>query len=913
MENQSEGRIEVLFHAARERAAGAERCAYLDGACGNDGDLRARVDALLAAHDEAAGFLESPALERPGEAPGASIGPYKLLQEIGEGGMGIVYMAEQEKPVTRKVALKVIKLGMDTKQVIARFEAERQALAMMDHPHIARVLDAGATETGRPYFVMELVRGVAIDAYCDTHKLPTGERLALFAEVCRAVQHAHQKGVIHRDLKPNNVLITSHDGRPVPKIIDFGVAKATNQKLTERTLFTEFRQIIGTPEYMSPEQAEMSGLDVDTRSDIYSLGVLLYQLLTGTTPVDPGDLRTAGFEEMTRLIREEEPHAPSTRISKLGADAESIARSRRSDAGALSRRLRGDLDWIVMKALEKDRTRRYETAAAFAQDVQRHLDSRPVEAGRPGAGYRLAKFARRNRKAAAAGALLALVLGLGLLGTTAGFLRARSEADRSSAISASLQDVLALSGPAPAGDAGEVERVLDDVRATFGEQHATLAAVLDTFSMQLRDAGEFERAEELCREALDVWRRAHGDEHLNVALTRARLGSLLRVQGAEDEAESELRAALATLAGDAQARGPAVHNARLELADLVGSRGAFDEADAILGEALDALRTASSVSRFRIIEALESRLVVQLNAGSPAAGETLREIYDETHDFYPEESLLRAVSAMTLGNYLLQHGDGDEAEPYLREAVERFRSGRNPRSPYSVASHDSLFQLLRQRQDPESIREADEVLGQTIELARGYWSEEHYLGNLDHYAGRLLEHGRPADALALIREAHQISYDRGDSLEERERFRDGMAYIAFRVAASPGAPAEDYAAAREAAETALTDEPEHPVMQVALAAALFREGDFERSGELLDGLQAPLSQVGGGLARRASPGDRAFAALVHARLGRDERAREELAALRAALEHQDADGLGPALLAEAEALIEPRSAGAADG
>ena len=421
MQNDSRPELETIFHDASARVRGAEREAYLDGACGGDADLRSRVDALLEAHDAASGILDSPAVEGNREGPGTSIGNYKLLQEIGEGGMGVVYMAEQEKPVRRKVAIKVIKLGMDTKQVIARFEAERQALAMMDHPHIARVLDAGSTDAGRPFFVMELVRGIPVHEYCDKHNLATEERLGLFVDVCRAVQHAHQKGIIHRDIKPTNVLITSHDGRPVPKIIDFGVSKATNQRLTERTLFTEFHQIIGTPEYMSPEQAEMSGLDVDTRSDIYSLGVLLYQLLTGTTPADPTDLRTAAFEEMTRMIREDEPPAPSTRVSKLGEDAEKIAKSRGSDVRSLSKHFRGDLDWIVMKALEKDRTRRYENASAFAEDVNRHLDNRPVEAGPPGASYRFLKFARRNRKTVAASLVLVLVVGLGLAGTTAGF------------------------------------------------------------------------------------------------------------------------------------------------------------------------------------------------------------------------------------------------------------------------------------------------------------------------------------------------------------------------------------------------------------------------------------------------------------------------------------------------------------
>jgi serine/threonine-protein kinase len=382
------------------------RTEFVVRACGTDEALRREVEQLLAADDEAARFLEEPTFvdplaPPPVEGPGTVIGPYKILQELGEGGFGIVYMAEQQEPVKRKVALKIIKLGMDTRQVIARFEAERQALAMMDHPNIAKVLDAGATDSGRPFFVMELVRGIPITEYCDSNNLSTNERLQLFVPVCQAVQHAHQKGIIHRDVKPSNVLVTLHDGKPVPKVIDFGIAKATNQQLTEKTVFTAFRQFIGTPEYMSPEQAEMSGLDIDTRTDIYSLGVLLYELLTGTTPFGSKLLREAAYGEVQRIIREVEPDRPSTRLSTMGEQLTSVARHRRAEPRILSRMLRGDLDWIVMKALEKDRTRRYETPSGLAADIERHLADEPVLAGPPGAAYRLRKFARRHKRMAA--------------------------------------------------------------------------------------------------------------------------------------------------------------------------------------------------------------------------------------------------------------------------------------------------------------------------------------------------------------------------------------------------------------------------------------------------------------------------------------------------------------------------------
>ena len=362
-------------------------------------------ESLLSAYDQAGDFLEVPPfgsgvgfdIPHVAEGPGTVIGRYKLLEKIGEGGMAVVYMAEQQEPIRRKVALKIIKLGMDTRQVIARFEAERQALALMDHPSIAKVLDAGATETGRPYFVMELVTGVSITEYCDKNSLSTKDRLALFLQVCQAVQHAHQKGIIHRDIKPSNVMVTLHDGKPVPKVIDFGIAKATNQKLTEKTLFTRYAHLIGTPAYMSPEQAELSDLDIDTRSDIYSLGVLLYELLTGTTPFSEEELRKAGYIEMQRVIREQEPVKPSTKLSTLGDTLTDIAKCRNCTPDLLRRAIRGDLDWIVMKSLEKDRVRRYETASGLAEDIRRHLEHEPVLARGPSTTYRLRKFLRRHR------------------------------------------------------------------------------------------------------------------------------------------------------------------------------------------------------------------------------------------------------------------------------------------------------------------------------------------------------------------------------------------------------------------------------------------------------------------------------------------------------------------------------------
>ena len=860
-------RLEELFHAALERPAGPERQAYLDGACGGDAELRDNVDALLAAHAEATGFLEEPAVAAKREGPGTTIGPYKLLQEIGEGGMGVVYMAEQTEPVRRKVALKVIKLGMDTKQVISRFEAERQALALMDHANIARVLDAGATDSGRPYFVMELVRGVPIDTYCDQNKLPTRARLELFIDVCRAIQHAHQKGIIHRDLKPSNVLVTSYDGVPVPKIIDFGVAKATNQKLTERTLFTEFRQVIGTPEYMSPEQAEMSGLDVDTRSDIYSLGVLLYQLLTGTTPVDPKELRTAGFEEMTRMIREDEAPAPSTRVSKLGSAADELARSHGSDAGALSKQLRGDLDWIVLRALEKDRTRRYETASDFARDVERHLEDLPVEASPPGALYRLNKVAHRNRRAVTAGAAVLLAVALGLAGTTAGFLRARAEAARSGRIGDSLQEVLAMGDVSRAVERGEVERVLATTGEVFGAEHPTRAAVLDTLAARLHDAGEFDESVELSRQALSIWRQVYGQRHVNAARTLSQLGRTLRAQGEHEGAEQALREAISIL-GDAESATPlSGFEPRLELAQLLGDAGDFEAADELLEQSLAILRASPEPLHFLVMQTLEQRLHLQLSLPDGDPRETLRELYEEGRSFYPDDSRLLGVWALAYARQLHKYGEAEKAEPYAREAVERLRADGAPHSTFYFSSLDLVFQLLRQRTDPETVREVDELMLEIAVIAPQFMELTQAVENQIYAARRLVASGRFGDALDTLMLAHRTADEGGGTERHREGVRDNLTRLAFEAAIEPDLDATIYAKARAAIDLALAAEPEHPAMRVALGAVLYRQGEVAESVRVLASVETPLSELTGGLARNMAPGDHAFGALALAASG----------------------------------------------
>jgi serine/threonine protein kinase/tetratricopeptide (TPR) repeat protein len=640
-------RAKSVFLEAVEGHRPEEWPAFLDRACAGDGALRAAVERLLRARAELGSFQEEARpqpdatveLPTPAEGPGAAVGPYKLVEAIGEGGMGTVYLARQHEPVKRLVALKVIKPGMDSRQVLARFEAERQALALMDHPNIARVLDAGATESGRPYFVMELVKGVPITRYCDDHRLPPNARLELFGQVCAAVQHAHQKGVIHRDLKPSNVLVAPYDGRPVVKVIDFGIAKAAGQPLTDRTLVTGLGAVVGTPEYMSPEQAELNNADVDTRSDVYSLGVLLYELLTGTTPLTRARLKEAALLEVLRLVREEEPPRPSTRLSTTDA-LPSIAACRGLDPKRLSGLVRGELDWIVMKALEKDRSRRYETASGLAADVRRHLAGEAVLAVPPSAGYRLRKFARRNRGGVLVGASVALglLLAVGSLGAAVWVLaasnaevkaeqaqtkaaldravkaeeQARLEATTSRAVrDFFLSDLLRQADMVAQAEMNRLARTgfetkhnptvkelldraaaqltPDKIEAKFPGQPRVQAEILDTLGQTYAGIGETTKAIDHLTRALELYRAALGPDDPATLATRHALGDTYTGSGRFAEAAAEYEWVRAVRAARLGPDAPDTLNTAAELGLVTTYTGRPADAAALLERVGDAM------------------------------------------------------------------------------------------------------------------------------------------------------------------------------------------------------------------------------------------------------------------------------------------------------------------------------------
>ncbi len=564
----------------------------------------------------------------------AQIGPYRILKVLGEGGMGVVFEAEQTSPVHRRVALKVLRPGFEFAEVVARFEAERQALAVMMHESIAKVLDAGASDVGSPYFVMELVRGVPITDYCDANKLATRDRVALFIPVCRAIQHAHQKGVIHRDLKPSNILVTEADGRPIPKVIDFGIAKATGHRLTEKTLITQFGQAVGTPAYMSPEQAEMSGLDVDTRTDIYSLGVVLYEILVGRLPVDPHQLGLPGF--MARLaMRETDPPTPSAMLATLARDRDVLARLRHTDADGLRRQLRGDLDWITMKAMEKDRGRRYDTANGLANDLTRYLADQPVEARPPSTTYRVRKFVRRNKVAVAAIAAVSLAVLAGAAAATVGLVRAtraegraKAEAATARQVSDFLVGLFKVSDPeASRGNAITAREILDSgaakVETDLVSQPLVQARLMNTIGDVYLELGVYPEAGRLLERSLATRERLLGGEAAEVGENLTSLGRLYVRQGKYDAAESTLVRSAEVMEQAVDSEHPGLRRSLQALASLHREKGRYAEADSLSRRVLGVLRATHGPDHPEVAEVTVGLAISQAEQGRPAAAESL--------------------------------------------------------------------------------------------------------------------------------------------------------------------------------------------------------------------------------------------------------------------------------------------------
>ena len=716
------------------------------------------------------GPTEAPTASIPdsGAPPSSTIGPYRLLQQIGEGGMGEVWLAEQSKPVRRRVAVKVIKRGMDTKAFIARFEAERQALAMMDHPTIAKVFDAGETADGRPYFVMEHIKGEPITDYCDTHRLTTAERLDLFTEVCVGVQHAHQKAIIHRDLKPSNVLVAIQDGRPVPKLIDFGVAKALAQPLTEKTMFTELGQMIGTPAYMSPEQAEMSGLNVDTRTDVYSLGVLLYQLLVGALPFDPKKLRQAGYSEMMRILRDEEPPRPSTRLSSLGEASKTFAEKRRTEPAKLRSLLQEDLDWVVMKAIEKDRNRRYETANGLAMDIKRYLANEPVVAGPPSKAYRAKKFVQRNRVSVTAAALVAILLiafgaGMGLL-----YLRSDANLDRalaaeqeSSQVSGFLLELFSVSNPEVArGEEITARQLLDEgarrIESELKAQPELQARLMETMGSAYRDLGLYEPSERLLRGALDRMEGTEADNALFVARLNGGLAWLLTFMGEYDEAAKHDRRAVEILTRHGERHERELAERLTSYSFTILRAGDYHFAEDLARRALDIQERvlepndpAKAVTLFHLAWARQGQM------DYPGAESFYLRALDIRLEAYGEIHPSLGWNLNNLGWLANQQGRYLKSVEWLHRALAVNRELFDIHPEIATNSHN----LGVTYRNAGHFEVAEQLLRRSVRMRREILGPDHawVAKAVDHLAKTRLAAGDPAGAEALLREALAIT------------------------------------------------------------------------------------------------------------------------------------------------------------
>jgi serine/threonine protein kinase/tetratricopeptide (TPR) repeat protein len=780
-------RARQIFESALDLEPKAGRDACIRRQCGEDAALLRQVQALIEAHEAGESFLPGQPTGGPSSAgltmqPGARIARYRLLEKLGEGGCGVVYLAEQEEPVHRRVALKIIKLGMDTRSVTARFEAERQALALMDHANIAKVLDAGATETGRPYFVMELVGGVKITDYCQQNHLDTRQRLDLFMQVCRAIQHAHQKGIIHRDIKPSNVLVATQDGVAIPKVIDFGIAKATQGKLTDQTAFTAFEQFLGTPAYMSPEQAQLGGLDVDTRSDIYSLGVLLYELLTGRTPFDAKELLAVGLEAMRRTICEKEPPTPSTRL-KLDLAAQQAQGPSGPKTKNQNSKIANDLDWIVMKCLEKDRARRYETANGLAMDIERHLSDEPVVAGPPGTFYRLGKFVRRNRTGVAvvAGVTIALLVGVAAslwearqqsllhqkaqtaqINESRERQKAQAEAAKSKLVADFLKDMLRTVRPSIAlgRDTTLLREILDKTAARVGKdltnQPEVEIELRHVLAATYHDLQLYPQAEQMDRETLQLSRARLGPENLYVARSLLGLGLSLLELGKCTEADSYLGESLKLyrkLEGDENTDVALVLNA---LATSSADQGRFAAAEAMYREALRIHRKLHGEADADSAWTLENIAGVTAMQGRLAEAETLHhEALTSQRAILGKEHPDIAHTLSNLGFTLLEQNKLSEAETSFEESLQMQRKLSGTESP---ALAKTLVGMAAVRQGQGRMEEAERMNREALVMQRKLLKPEDpgIVNTIDNLTTVLTEEGRFSEAEPLLREVQAM-------------------------------------------------------------------------------------------------------------------------------------------------------------